>query len=177
MWYVAGVPIRIKKLIFHCKVVSAAMAGMDTYPLTSAECLRLDRHIVRLLRRVMQGRSSQAPAAPGGRWRRMSGRAVLRHMGVLPTELELAARRLSWLQAMVRAPGEHQHVMAALWGEMRDDGPALDTAGRLTDRAPRLAWRLEPTSSSPSRRAPARSSWLLGAPPLWGGATSFATPN
>jgi hypothetical protein len=52
-------------------------------------------------------------------------------------ELELACKRIRWVQSMVEHPEEHAHVIARLlWGhaEVDKEDRALDESGRLTQR-------------------------------------------
>ena len=62
-------------------------------------------------------------------------------------ELELAARRLRWLQIMLRAPEDNGQVIAAIWGQLALEADEyemspLDEAGRLTAEATSLAQRI-----------------------------------
>ena len=55
---------------------------------------------------------------------------------MVPTELELAARRVKWLQSMVKHPEGSSHVVAVLFGKMKSETePTIEPDGSLSEKA------------------------------------------
>ena len=70
----------------------------------------------------------------------MSNLELLKRWKLLPIPLELAVRRVNWLQSIIRYPAANEQVVAAVFGrmEVRGDGwkrviSALDSDGHLCD--------------------------------------------
>ena len=80
----------------------------------------------------------------------LSNVKLLQKWRVLPLHLEVHARRLRWLQTILRKPWDNEQVTAALFGTMNVEGvnwnrelPSLDSHGKLSTWAPALAHAFE----------------------------------
>lgn len=68
--------------------------------------------------------------------------------GLPATEVELAARRIRWLQTAVADPQPHRLWVAVMWGQARfEETPELDERGRLREGAHGTAARLQEDSA------------------------------
>ena len=143
-WWTVGTPREVKRLAFLTKVMSAAASGMESYSCSEMECTSLDKVIVKYLKTLMKGKVYKFE---DGKEHGVSltNVQVLQKWRVCPVELELACRRIRWLQSMVEHPEEHAHIIALLWGHSKVDGEdrALDEMGFLTEEAPTLSWMIQ----------------------------------
>ena len=74
----------------------------------------------------------------------MINRAVRQYWHIASMTVELAVRRVRWLQGMVRAPGHYRLAIAAMWGQTCfEQEPSLDNEGLLTEHANPLAQQIQ----------------------------------
>lgn len=112
-WY-QSMPYKVKRMLFMVKITAAACTGMESYPLTSAECRKFDSLVCTWLRRMLGGRAYVAAAEDEAHGRRWTHSEVLRHWKLCPMEVEMAARRLIWLRSMVIHREDHPHRRVAV---------------------------------------------------------------
>jgi len=133
-------PWAYKRLVFISSVQSVAVTGLTSYNILSSEAARIDVQLVKLLRSMMRGKASDKT---GVHIVALSNAQVFTHWRICPTEVELTALRIGWLQSMVRWPEAHEHIIACLWGQLRcEDRPTLDAHGQLSTSANPFAVRL-----------------------------------
>ena len=79
--------------------------------LTQHECDKLDKNLVRYAKKLL---GEITMDFEGERPRRLS--KVQIEVKMLPTMLELAIRRLQWVQGMSRHPAAHHRIISMIWG-------------------------------------------------------------
>ena len=134
-------PWRAKRSFFLAFVVGAGTSGLESYWWGEASCATMDKVVSKYLRSMMLGR-----ACKQGEDHResMSNQAVRQFWQIASMQVELAVRRVRWLQDMVRAPGQHRLAIAALWGQACfEQEPTLDDEGLLTEHANPLARQIQ----------------------------------
>lgn len=143
-WYayrrvlVSQAPRRLRRLMFLVMVQSSLLSGLEAFPLRDRHCKILDTQLCRRLRSMLRGQATD--------WEghnhpvTMSLRRLFSEWRVCPTRVELSARRIRWLQSMIRDREAHEHVIALIWGQAHcESKPTLDAEGLLTEQANSMA--------------------------------------
>lgn len=114
--------------MFVGKVIGSLLSGLESYVLLPTEARKLDLKLLKYMRRLELGKAcEQGGAHP----KAISSADLSRRWRFLPVAGELAARRMKWLQAMVRAPAAAAQVRAAVWGHLPMEESIIDNAGGL----------------------------------------------
>ena len=131
-------PFRVRRLIFQTKVVAPMCAGMESYMLSKKDLGVMNTFMVKRLKVMMRGKAKDE------RSRSWSVGTFLAAWRLVPFGVEMAVRRLKWLQAMVYDSEAHEKIIATTWGKRPgDETGVVDEAGKLTGEATPLAKAIE----------------------------------
>ena len=114
------------------------MSGLLSYAFTAVQFASLDTQVCKYLRALMKGKACQK--LDDGTFGKMSNSDLFYTWRILPFELEVAVRRVGWLQSMIRYPDAHRQVVGAVFGTFECAGgrvlqhAVLDREGRIMDK-------------------------------------------
>ena len=108
---------------FQALVVSILYTGLEALYLTPPDYEYLDRFILGLGRKMMRGKATITTKLEDGteKKRTVDRRKVWEFLGLVPSAIELHARRLQWYQNLMRDPTAHQNVLFSFFGEEGSD--------------------------------------------------------
>ena len=102
-----------KRVIFGCKVLGAAVSAAETYAWHESEMQEINSILCKYTRVMLRGR---AKTVENGRVRQWSNQRLHEHWRIPPVSVEVAVRRVGWLQAMLRDGRNHAQLLAAIFG-------------------------------------------------------------
>jgi len=108
--------LRWKGIVFKCLVDGTRLSGLTSFAADNVLNKSIDTKQQLLARRAVLGTGCLKPAEGGGVFRAKSSLDILRSMSLVPASVSLAVLRMRWLQSMVKWPGAHVQVLAALFG-------------------------------------------------------------
>ena len=101
-------------------IQNTALSGLEAYVVSERQCSRLDSAINRVARVCMRGAATEMDengVVTGG----TSTMEVLRYWRMGTASVELAIRRLKWLQQMALHPCDHRLVFNTIFGDSRGE--------------------------------------------------------
>ena len=102
--------------MFQCVVYGAAVSGLESYVLTQHQTRQLDTFLIAKRRALWQG--GGCAKYSDVTYRARGNREVWQYIGMLPTQLELCVRRLSWLASMLRDVDSSTCLFTAAFGSL-----------------------------------------------------------
>ena len=103
-----------KRVIFGCKVLGAAVSAAETYACHESEMQEINSMLCKYMRVMLRGRAKKT--VENGRVRQWSNQRLHEHWRIPPVSVEVAVRRVGWLQAMLRDETSHAQPLAAIFG-------------------------------------------------------------
>ena len=93
VWFRAGVPLRVRRLLFQALVVSILYTGLEAVRLRSPDCEYLDRFILGLGRKMMKRKATITTKLEDGteKKRTVDRRKLWDFLGLVPSATELHA--------------------------------------------------------------------------------------
>eukprot|EP00972_Heterocapsa_arctica_P030931 4549024-Heterocapsa_arctica.AAC.1 len=120
VWYVQGVTLRVRVLLFRAVVLGCLLSGLESLVLTQWELARLERFQVGKLRTLLHGQAYRQT----NEWVRMQTNT--------PTVTSvLTVKRVRWLRSIMQHPEQHTMLLAAVVGfpSMSPDRAPLSSRG------------------------------------------------
>ena len=104
--------------LFRAIVINTSLSGWAAFAPSDADTNAIDKVIVPLARRALQGRARTAETVGPEqvKHRSWSNERVLRELGARPTAVELRTLRLKWWQTIVRKPDEYVQFLIIFFG-------------------------------------------------------------
>ena len=102
-----------KRVIFGCKVLGAAVSAAETYAWHESEMQEINSTLRKYLMVMLRAR---AKTVENGRVRQWSNQRLHEHWRIPLVSVEVAGRRVGWLQAMLRDETNHAQPLAAICG-------------------------------------------------------------
>ena len=102
-----------KRVIFRCKVLGAAESAAETYAWHESEMQEIKTMLCKYMRVMLRGR---AKTVEHGRVGQGSNQRLHEHWRIPLVSLEVAVRRVGWLQAMLLDETDHAQPLAAIFG-------------------------------------------------------------
>eukprot|EP00969_Alexandrium_andersonii_P088953 3926071-Alexandrium_andersonii.AAC.1 len=110
--------LRYKLLLFKSIVMSTLLSGLTAFVVTARDLVPMEAFIARCARCMLCGRAcSKVCEGDATVYKALTNAHVLRRLQLSTVETELRVARLRWLQSMLKRPGEHAQVFAALLGD------------------------------------------------------------
>ena len=106
--------LRWRQAIFRSMVVGAAHSGLVAMVVDSPDTAALDRILVKLGRKVLQGKA----CAKDNQHKAANNESVWRMLRGVPSSLALVIDRLCWWQAIVKRPQDHASLLYAFFGSI-----------------------------------------------------------
>ena len=105
-------------------ILNSLLSSLEAFVLTHSECNKLTKFLCVRSRALLRGEASIKEE--GKHTITLTNVQVLRNVGMIPCYLELAVRRLVWLQELIRFPDSAGAFFAVWFGSIDNVAATLD---------------------------------------------------
>ena len=127
------------RLLFRGMVQETLLSGLEATVLRSVDIRKLDRALLQLGRKVLQGVACEKQTVVDQhgfssiKYQAKPNEFVWKQLQMAPCDIELRIKRLTFWQQVARAPDLHVSLLASVFGEFEFDSPMLCLdSGKLT---------------------------------------------